>query len=108
MDRQKEKAGRKRSLRFYAPSSVSQRHTGLMMVLNNVFAQDIDMGVLPTLYAAVGPDVNGTNYYGPGGFMEMKGYPKKVESNELSKDERIAEKLWDVSEELTGVRFLDR
>jgi len=35
----------------------------------------------------------------------MKGYPKKVESNELSHNEKIARILWDVSEELTGVKF---
>ena len=43
------------------------------------------MGALPTLYAAVGPDVEGGDYFGPSGFMEMKGYPKKVETNKLLK-----------------------
>jgi hypothetical protein len=37
----------------------------------------------------------------------MKGYPKKVESNELSHDKDIAKRLWEVSEELTGVKFPD-
>jgi hypothetical protein len=63
------------------------------------------MGALPTLYAAVGADVKGSDYYGPSGWREMKGYPKKVESNELSHNEKIARKLWEVSEELTGVKF---
>ena len=63
------------------------------------------MGALPTLYAAVGSDVKSGDYFGPSGFMEMRGYPKKVETNELSKDDAIAKKLWDVSEELTGVKF---
>lgn len=83
-----------------------QRHDGLSSGLNKFLAQDIDMGALPTLYAAVGPDVKGGDYFGPSGFMEMKGYPKKTESNKLSKDKEIAVRLWDVSEELTGVRFL--
>lgn len=85
-----------------------QRHTGLMSALNNFFAQGIDMGALPTLYAAVGPDVKSGDYFGPSGFLEMKGYPKKAESNPLSKDKKIAEKLWDVSEKMTGVRFLSK
>jgi NAD(P)-dependent dehydrogenase (short-subunit alcohol dehydrogenase family) len=83
-----------------------QRHTGLFRFLNHFFAQDITMGALPTLYAAVGPDVKGCDYYGPAGWREMKGYPRKVESNKLSHDSEIAAKLWNVSEALTGVKFL--
>jgi len=82
-----------------------QRHTGFFNFLNHFFAQDITMGALPTLYAAVGPDVKSGEYFGPSGFMEMKGYPKRVETNSLSKDKNIVEILWDVSEELTGVKF---
>ena len=82
-----------------------QRHAGLIRFLNNFFSQDITMGALPTLYAAVGEDVKGGDYYGPSGWREMKGYPKKVESNELSHDQEIARKLWEISEELTGVKY---
>jgi hypothetical protein len=63
------------------------------------------MGALPTLYAALGPDVTGTDFFGPSGFMEMKGYPKKVESIKRSHDREIAKKLWQVSEQLTGVVY---
>jgi len=82
-----------------------QRHAWLVDFLNNFFAQDITMGALPTLYAAVGADVKSGDYFGPSGFMEMRGYPQKVKSNELSQNEEIAEKLWDVSEDLTGVSY---
>ncbi len=82
-----------------------QRHTSLFSFLNPFFAQDITMGALPTLYAAVGPDVKGGDYYGPSGWREIKGYPKKVESNKLSHDDKIAAKLWEVSEALTGAKF---
>lgn len=82
-----------------------QRHTGLFRFLNHFFSQDITMGALPALYAAVGADVKGGDYYGPSGWREMKGYPKKVASNELSHNEEIAGKLWKISEELTGVKF---
>lgn len=44
-------------------------------------------------------------YFRPSGFMEMKGYPKNVKTNTLSKDKNIAKKLWDVSVKLTGVKF---
>ena len=82
-----------------------QRNTLTASVLNYFFAQKIEMGALPTLYAATAPDVEGAGYYGPDGFREMKGYPKRVNSIPLSHDREVAEKLWAVSEELTGVKF---
>lgn len=82
-----------------------QRHAGLFRFLNHFFSQDITMGALPILYAAVGADVKGGDYYGPSGWREMRGYPKKVASNKLSHNEEIARKLWEISEELTGVKF---
>ncbi len=82
-----------------------QRHVGLFRFMNHLFAQDITMGALPMLYAAVGSDVQSGDYYGPSGWREMKGYSKKVESNELSHNKEIAKKLWEISEESTGVKF---
>jgi len=35
----------------------------------------------------------------------MKGYPKKVESNDLTHNNEIAKKLWEISEDWTGVKF---
>lgn len=82
-----------------------QRHTGLVSFLNNFFSQSVTMGALPTLYAATSPDARSGDYIGPDGFQEMKGHPKKVKSNPLSRDTEIAAKLWHVSEQLTGFRF---
>jgi len=82
-----------------------QRHSGLFSFLNRFFAQDISMGALPTLYAAVGPTVESGDYYGPEGLLEFKGYPKKVPSNRLSRNGEIAANLWRISEKLTGVQF---
>ena len=64
------------------------------------------MGALPTLYAAVAPDVHGNDYYGPGGFQELGGYPRKVESTMRAKLDDVAANLWDISEEMTGVHYL--
>ncbi|HSH04239.1 MAG TPA: oxidoreductase [Anaerolineae bacterium] len=77
----------------------------LMSKLVSILAQSSAMGALPTLRAAVGEGVEGGDYYGPGGFMEMRGYPVKVDSSEASQDKADAQRLWAVSEELTGVRF---
>jgi NAD(P)-dependent dehydrogenase (short-subunit alcohol dehydrogenase family) len=75
----------------------------MMKLGNAVFAQGQDMGALPTLYAAVAADVNGCDYIGPSG--GMRGYPAKVMSNNKSYDEALAKRLWQVSEELTGVVY---
>jgi hypothetical protein len=67
--------------------------------------QEAAMGALPTIRAAVDPNATGSEYYGPGGFMEQRGYPVLVESNAASHNEVDARRLWQVSEQLTGVRF---
>ena len=82
-----------------------QRETPFMEYLNGFFAQNITMGALPTLRAAIEPGLQGAEYFGPKGFMEIRGYPVKVKSNELSQDQAIAKKLWEASEKLTGVKF---
>ncbi|MEO6394194.1 MAG: SDR family NAD(P)-dependent oxidoreductase [Pyrinomonadaceae bacterium] len=82
-----------------------QRHTGVVEALNSVFAQGISMGALPTLRAAVEPGLKGGEYFGPNGFMEMRGNPVPVPSNALSHDGSIARQLWEYSLDATGVRF---
>ena len=82
-----------------------QRHASWLNFLNRFVAQAPPMGALPTLMAATKPDVNGGEYFGPGGFMELRGYPQKVQSNDRSHDEEVAAKLWEVSEKLTGASY---
>jgi NAD(P)-dependent dehydrogenase (short-subunit alcohol dehydrogenase family) len=83
------------------------RDAGLLMKLAqpgaNLVMQSAAMGALPTLRAATDPAVHGGEYYGPDGFGEMRGHPKKVDSTGYSKRADIAAQLWAVSEELTGV-----
>jgi NAD(P)-dependent dehydrogenase (short-subunit alcohol dehydrogenase family) len=76
----------------------------LSMLGNRVLAQDEDGGALPTLYAAVA-DIPGDSFAGPGGFMEQRGAPRLVGRSTAAKDTDVARRLWEVSEELTGVRF---
>lgn len=59
-------------------------------------------GAQPTLYAALGADIQGGDYCGPGSLGEMRGAPVKVGSNRRSRDLAVAAKLWEVSEQLTG------
>ncbi len=72
---------------------------------NRVFAQSADMGALPTLYAATVPDLPGGTFVGPGGRSEQRGYPKVVTAAGKAYDEQAWRRLWDISEELTGVRY---
>ena len=82
-----------------------QRNSGLFRALNPLFAMKPWQGALPTLRAAVDPDAKGGEYFGPHGITGMKGYPVLVDSNEASKNKDDALKLWEISEELTGVNF---
>jgi len=75
----------------------------VMKVGNAVIAQSDEMGALPTLYAATQPGVDGGMYIGPDGPGEQRGHPKVVRPNRAARDEATARRLWEVSEELTGV-----
>lgn len=77
----------------------------MMRLANTIFAQTAEMGALPTLYAALGDDVKGSDYIGPSGFQSMRGYPVKMQSSTASHDRQTAEQLWKISETLTGVQY---
>ena len=78
----------------------------LMAPLLPIFTHLPKYAALPTLYAALGPDVESGDYYGPTGFNGLKGKPGKVKSKPHSYDEAVAAKLWDISEKLTGEKFV--
>jgi NAD(P)-dependent dehydrogenase (short-subunit alcohol dehydrogenase family) len=61
--------------------------------------------LIAQLYAATAPDVRGGEYFGPDGFAELRGRPKRVGSSQRSHDREVAERLWRASEELTNVRY---
>ncbi|MFC2062679.1 oxidoreductase [Chloroflexota bacterium] len=82
-----------------------QQYTWYFRLLNPLVAQKPEKGVLSILYAATADGVKGGDYYGYGGFMEMRGALKKVDSHERAHDQAIAERLWHVSEKLTGVSY---
>lgn len=78
-----------------------------MRLATRLFAQPPAIGALPALYAATAAVARGGEYYGPGGFKELKGYPKKVDCRPEARDAALAQRLWQWSEQLTGVRYLD-
>jgi len=74
-------------------------------VVGPLIFQSAAMGALPTLRAATDPGVRGGQYYGPDGIGEQRGNPKLVESSPRSHDPELQQRLWAVSEELTGVTY---
>jgi NAD(P)-dependent dehydrogenase (short-subunit alcohol dehydrogenase family) len=93
----------------YAATNL-QFHSGrramdlINVVGNRLLAQDEHGGALPTLYAATA-DIPGGSFAGPSGFMEQRGPAKLVGRSKAAQDADVARRLWDASEELTGVRF---
>jgi NAD(P)-dependent dehydrogenase (short-subunit alcohol dehydrogenase family) len=83
-------------------SGITERLTGLA---NSIFGQSAAGGALPSLYGATAPGVSGGQYFGPGGFMAQRGAPKEVSFVKAAEDRATARRLWEVSEELTGVTF---
>jgi NAD(P)-dependent dehydrogenase (short-subunit alcohol dehydrogenase family) len=77
----------------------------LMRFGNSLFAQSMDMGALPQLYAATDPAARSGEFYGPDGRGEQKGYPKVVQPIASAKDPETARRLWKLSEEITGVEY---
>jgi NAD(P)-dependent dehydrogenase (short-subunit alcohol dehydrogenase family) len=72
---------------------------------NKLFGQSAAGGALPSLYGATAPGVSGGQYFGPDGFMAQRGAPTAVSFVKAARDPAAASRLWEVSEELTGVRF---
>ncbi len=74
-------------------------------VMNLILAQSAEAGARPQLYAAVGSDVVGNDYFGPDGFRESRGHPVRVGRRSEASDPDLAARLWNASEALTGVVY---
>jgi NAD(P)-dependent dehydrogenase (short-subunit alcohol dehydrogenase family) len=78
----------------------------VMAVTNRLLAQNADMGALPQLYAATDPGLEGGTFVGPDGRGEQRGHPQpNASASSAARDEETARRLWEASEELTGVRY---
>ena len=89
-----------------ASTEGQRRDTSLQgKILAGGSAQSPEMGVLPIVYAATAPGVEGGVCIGPDGFKQRNGYPTVVRSSRRSRDTTLAADLWELSELLTGVRF---
>jgi NAD(P)-dependent dehydrogenase (short-subunit alcohol dehydrogenase family) len=77
----------------------------VMAVTNTLLAQSAAMGALPTLYAATVPELPSGAFIGPDGFLEQRGHPHVVTAAGRAYDKDAWRRLWEVSEELTGVDY---
>lgn len=76
---------------------------GLVRPILGLMTMSAAEGALSQVRAAVAPDVARDDYYGPDG--RMRGKPVKVEMPPQAHDDAVAERLWAVSEELTGITY---
>ena len=74
-------------------------------LIERFLLQSSAMGALPTLRAAVDRNAQGGEYYGPDGIAEQMGHPIRVKSSRRSHDPETAGRLWQMSEDLTGVKY---
>ena len=77
-----------------------------MKVGNALFGQSDENGAVPTLFGATGPGLRGAEYLGPDGLFAARGSgAKRMTPVKSALDDDVARRLWDVSQELTGVSF---
>jgi NAD(P)-dependent dehydrogenase (short-subunit alcohol dehydrogenase family) len=74
-------------------------------VLALFLSQSPAEGALPTLFAATAAEARPGGYYGPNGTFELIGTPGVARSSRRAQDKVVAQRLWDVSEQLTGATF---
>lgn len=77
----------------------------LRNLANKYYLQPPAIGALSTVYAATAPELKGGEYIGPDGPGRRKGYPALETPHPSALDEEVAKRLWEVSEQLTGIKF---
>ncbi|MNO19052.1 short chain dehydrogenase [compost metagenome] len=82
-----------------------KRANPLMRLITYLGTQPAHMGALPSLYSATSPNIRGGEYIGPDGRGGRKGYPKSDPIINKLYQPNVSHRLWEVSEQLTGVAF---
>ena len=94
------------NLQHVGPALTGARVRALFYRVGNaLIAQSAEHGAWPTLYAATAPDVAPGDYIGPCGPGEIAGAPAHVHSSRVSHDPELAERLWRISVDRTGVDY---
>lgn len=87
------------------PGQPVLRFNAFFEMISPLIGQSAAEGALSILYAATSPDAEPGGYYGPQGFMDMKGQPGPARSSNISCDPGVAAELWQKAERLTGADF---
>ena len=89
-------------------TNLDQYFPEIIRPLGNLFLQSAEKGALPILYAALDKDVTGGEFIGPDGFQQLRGYPTKVEADKYCNNQKVAERLWNESEKMTKISYLNK
>ena len=73
-------------------------------VLNNKYRASVQLEAIETQHLLVS-EVEGGDFYGPTKLVGLRGFPEKVRSSKRSYNLEDAKKFWEISEELTGIKF---
>lgn len=75
-------------------------YTDIMRRYTPFIFQSSAQGALPSLFAAIATDAKPGAYYGPNGFLELRGYPALVHTPARALDAETCARLWEVSKAL--------
>jgi NAD(P)-dependent dehydrogenase (short-subunit alcohol dehydrogenase family) len=85
------------------------RPTGLKAILVRVLqalaSHDAASGALPALMAATISDAHKLDYFAPSHLLHQKGPPVRIALPANAQDDFVSDRLWGVSEQLTGVLY---
>jgi NAD(P)-dependent dehydrogenase (short-subunit alcohol dehydrogenase family) len=79
--------------------------SGLFLDIGSrIVGHAVGQGILPTLFAAT-QDLPGGTFVGPSGFRQLRGFPGIVKSSKNGNNTELGQRLWQLSESLTGARL---
>ncbi len=81
------------------------RQMGPAQWLSSLLAMNVHDGALPIVMAATRADARNGDYFGPTGFMEMRGAPGVAIASPRARDGELGRRLWEFSEKAIGVSF---
>jgi NAD(P)-dependent dehydrogenase (short-subunit alcohol dehydrogenase family) len=85
-------------------TSMTQGGGRATKLLMRLLAQTPEQGALPVLYAATA-DLPGGAFTGPEHAVHMRGGAEQIGRSRRAKDPVLARRLWEASEQLTGIGF---
>ncbi|MHC1680979.1 MAG: hypothetical protein AB9860_07040 [Methanomassiliicoccales archaeon] len=72
------------------------------------FMHSLEDGAMPALRAALDPNAEGGQLFGPDGWMEFKGRAVLVRPHRRGRDLGLASRVWTLSEKMTGLDLTAR